>query len=122
VNDGQANTPQSTAVAGRDERGRFRPGASGNPGGRRPSLAALIRTRTRAGASLVRFLLATMRDEAQSTRDRLRAAELLLGYGFSKPVPAELLEAAAPTLTLEAARALIAHSRAERNGEALGSH
>lgn len=77
--------PESTAGT-RDDRGRFRPGTSGNPGGRRPSLAALIRSRTRDGASLVSFLHGVVRDEKAVVRDRIRACEMLLTFGFSKPV------------------------------------
>jgi hypothetical protein len=122
-------TPDSTAGAGaRDGRGRFVPGASGNPGGRRPTLAASIRARTRDGAALVRFLLGVMRDDGQAVRDRIKAAEVLLAYGFARPLPDEL-EGIGPggvsLLSLEAARRIIAESNAPRAaawGDALGSH
>src|SRR3989442_10938807 len=50
-------TPQSRTSAG-----RWRPGTSGNPGGRRPSLVDRIRRRTRDGRTLVELLVAIADD------------------------------------------------------------
>ena len=79
---------------------RFQPGVSGNPGGRRSGLAKLVRRSTRNGRELVDFLIAVLRDDEASRRDRLEAAKVLLDRGFGR-VPATL----DPLLALEAAEA-----------------
>lgn len=71
----------------RDEKGHFKKGVSGNPGGRRkdhpelrmqfirevgPSLAALVRIRD---------------SETAENRDKVRAAQVLIEYAIPKPSP-----------------------------------
>lgn len=79
--------PDSTVVTRRDAAGRWRPGASGNPGGRRRSLAEPIRAATEDGAEVVAFMVAVMRGEVAGVTvgDRLRAAGWLADHGFGRP-------------------------------------
>lgn len=80
----------SLAVAENSKRaapGRpFRPGQSGNPGGRPKGLAALIRQQTGDGAELVGFALKVLRSSRQDPRLRLQACEWLADRGFGKAV------------------------------------
>jgi hypothetical protein len=60
-------------------------------------------------------LFGLVRDDTQTTRDRIKAAEVLLAYGFARPLPDELQgDDDVAKLSLEAARALIARARATR--------
>ena len=71
----------------RDETGRFRPGESGNPGGRPRGLASQIRECTSDGEELVDFYLAVFRGEDESLcipRIRMEAARWLTERGFGK--------------------------------------
>ena len=74
--------PENRAVTG-----QFLPGRSGNPGGRRRSLVATIRRRTRDGRKLVDLLFGIADDAEAPHRDRIAAARVLLEYGWSKPKP-----------------------------------
>lgn len=69
------------------QRGRpFKPGQSGNPGGRPRGLALTVRKATKNGTELITFLVqvATGRIQA-SVRDRLVATGMLLDRAFGKP-------------------------------------
>jgi hypothetical protein len=63
---------------------RWQPGQSGNPNGRRPGLAVLVRRSTRNGRELVHYLLAVVRDTGAKPRDRLEAVKLLLERGWGR--------------------------------------
>lgn len=62
----------------------FKPGQSGNPGGRPAGLAALVKQETRDGAELVEFYLRILRGKRQPLRYRLEAAAWLADRGFGK--------------------------------------
>jgi hypothetical protein len=83
-------------------RGRpFPPGVSGNPGGSRRTLTALVRERTDDGAELVGLMVEIMRGAAlpvagrrtkqrPTLRDRMAAVEWLADRAFGKvPLPME---------------------------------
>jgi len=69
-------------------RGRGNPawvkGVSGNPGGRPPGLAELVREQTQDGQELVRFMLGVLRGRKQPVRLRMEAAAWLADRGFGK--------------------------------------
>jgi len=65
---------------------RWRPGETGNRGGRLGKLAQRVRQATRDGQDLVTFLVDVMNDAGERTRDRLHAAEMLLSRGWGKAV------------------------------------
>ena len=68
----------------------FRPGESGNPGGRPKGLGALVRAQTGEGAELVAFMLRVLRGRRQPLRLRMEAAAWLADRGFGKvPTPLE---------------------------------
>ncbi len=64
---------------------RFKPGQSGNPGGKPKGFGALIRQESKDGAELVRTALAILRNTKAANRDRLKAAEFLADRGWGKP-------------------------------------
>jgi hypothetical protein len=74
--------PGPEQVPKQRSRGKFRPGQSGNPSGRRrgrvskQTIAALVRTY----GSPLEFLLQTMSDPKTKMADRLRAADAAIGY------------------------------------------
>ena len=66
-------------------RAGFRPGVSGNPGGRPKGLGRRVRELVGDdGDAIVQFMVAVMRDQRQRTRDRLEAARWLTDRGFGK--------------------------------------
>lgn len=69
----------------------FRPGQSGNPGGRPAGLAELVRSRTQDGAKMVELMVAILNGESIAgkkprLRDRMDAAAWLADRGFGKAV------------------------------------
>ena len=79
-------TENSGRSRGRVENLRpFKPGQSGNPGGRPKGLVSRIRQQTREGEELVDYMLRVFRDENASRRDRMQAADWLADRGFGKP-------------------------------------
>jgi hypothetical protein len=62
----------------------WKPGETGNAGGRLSHLARRVRQATRDGRDLVAFLVKVMNNPKERTRDRLHAAELLLSRGWGK--------------------------------------
>jgi len=71
----------------------FRPGQSGNPGGRPRSLAKITREVVGDdGRAIAEFWLATMNDPAAKLSERLEASRLLADRGWGKPGVFEPLE------------------------------
>lgn len=96
--------PGKTPDQGRDERGRWLPGVSGNPSGRPKGLRGLaeeIRRSTADGLELVATFLSIVRDPNQPAALRCAAARELLDRAFgrapsSDPAPDSDPEALAP--------------------------
>ena len=65
------------------EQTQFRPGQTGNPGGRPKGVAALARQH---GEAAIDFLAKLLMDENAPTRARIQAARELLDRGYGKPV------------------------------------
>ena len=63
--------------------GRFLPGNSG--GGRKPLPEDVRKKLQESGMESVDTLLAVMRDKKARAADRIRAAEIVLSYGYGKP-------------------------------------
>jgi hypothetical protein len=84
VTDSEAsNEPQN-----RDTSGRFKPGVSGNPGGRPVGLSQLIRSKTDDGNELVEMMLQVFRGElGEDVRARVQAASWLSDRAFGRPRP-----------------------------------
>ena len=78
----QSNSPQN-----RDLTGRFIAGQSGNPSGRPKGFRAYIKESTAEGNELVDVVLAVLRDQNASNRERMEAATWLADRGFGKPAP-----------------------------------
>jgi hypothetical protein len=94
--DPEAHADSSGGTAGKRIRGRpFRKGQSGNAGGRRKSLAGIIRKGTKDGGELIAFLLQLMRGQVKgaSASDRLRACTELCDRAFGRPVQTVDLDA-----------------------------
>ena len=90
----RSEASDSTPVA-REPGGKWAKGQSGNPGGRRKSLAPLIQAATRDGQELVdRFVALFTADPLAydglyaeaSIADRIKAGQWLSEHGFGKPV------------------------------------
>jgi hypothetical protein len=63
----------------------FKPGTSGNPGGR-PKIPMAVREALEAATpKAIAFLARILDDENEKTSDRIRAAEALLDRGLGKP-------------------------------------
>ncbi|MBR0034647.1 MAG: hypothetical protein IJP54_03115 [Synergistaceae bacterium] len=64
----------------------FKPGQSGNPGGR-PKIPEDVREATRAACpAAIKLLVKVMKDEEEKTAYRLDAAKTLLDRGYGKPM------------------------------------
>jgi hypothetical protein len=117
--DGQRNQgePEQEQAPEQRTRGKFRPGQSGNPSGRRrgkvtrQTIAALVREY----GSPLEFLLKTMADTDAKMADRLRAAESAIGY-VHRRLP-EYADAACPPIE-EPSKAEIARIEAWRKQHA----
>ena len=93
---------ESSAGAGRKRFGRpFRPGQSGNPGGKKKGVAELVRAQTKDGRDIIAFMVAVMQGRAYdypdlppgphrgvafvpSPDERLQAAQWLADRAFGK--------------------------------------
>jgi hypothetical protein len=64
----------------------FKPGQSGNPGGRPKGLVSRIREQTRDGAEIADYMLGVFRDGEQPTKIRLEAAAWLADRGFGRAI------------------------------------
>jgi Family of unknown function (DUF5681) len=85
----------------------FRPGQSGNPGGRPRGLARTAREVVGDdGRAIIDFWMSVMSDRAASMRDRLEASRLLADRGWGKASAFEQLEADYPKQTLDAEEAI----------------
>jgi hypothetical protein len=82
---------QVGARAGPERPWLFKPGQTGNAGGRPKGLAALVRAETRDGAELVEFMLGVLRGKKRAPlRLRMEAAAWLADRGFGRvPQPLE---------------------------------
>jgi hypothetical protein len=67
----------------------FKPGQSGNPGGRAKGLSALVRQRTKDGVLLYDALI-TLVNDARDERTRFEALKLLAAYGYGTPGQAQV--------------------------------
>ena len=79
--------PQSNPPQIRDTTGRFLAGQSGNPSGRPKAFRAYIKESTAEGSELIEVVLAVLRDQNASNRERVEAATWLADRGFGKPAP-----------------------------------
>ncbi len=78
----------------RSARGRpFRPGESGNPGGRPKADPATKEILLEGGQSAARFMVALVQDKSARNGERLRAAEYVLDRLLGKSVQPILTEA-----------------------------
>jgi predicted component of type VI protein secretion system len=74
-----------TAIAPRDERGRWVKGSGGNPGGRTSAEKKELRAYAREfSKEAIDGLVSVLRDEKASEVAKVRAAEVLLDRGFGK--------------------------------------
>ena len=75
----------SSPPQNRDLSGRFLKGTSGNPAGRPLGFREQIKQSTADGNELVEVVLAVLRDQNASNRERMEAATWLVDRGFGKP-------------------------------------
>jgi Family of unknown function (DUF5681) len=76
----------------------FRPGRSGNPGGRPKGFVGAIRKQTRDGAELVTFFVSIFRDPKVKVADRMAAATWLADRAFGRPRLAVEVEVGEPMI------------------------
>jgi len=80
----------------------FKPGQSGNPGGRPKGLTRRVRDLVGDdGEAIASYMLSVMSDESERTADRLEAARWLADRGFGKAVQAMEIEVAREPLTID---------------------
>lgn len=82
MSDVQNNVKTAGGVTGKG----FRPGKSGNPGGRPKGFGAYIREKTLDGRTLVDDALRVLDSKQSSDAARIAARQFLANYGFGKPV------------------------------------
>ena len=82
------HSPQTTRPGGVTGAG-FRPGQSGNPGGRPKGLSRRVRDLVGDDGTLIAdFMLGVLTDEKERTADRMEAAKWLGDRGFGRAVQA----------------------------------
>jgi hypothetical protein len=77
-------SPQNREITGRDTKGRFVAGVSGNPGGRPVLPEELKRLCQAKGEEAINTALEIMDDPDQPAVARLKAAEILLDRGYGR--------------------------------------
>ena len=77
-------TPQSTSRSGRNARGQFVKGVSGNPGGRPAQAAEIVEAARARSLDAIATLDEIMRTSADDSA-RIAAARALLDRGYGKP-------------------------------------
>jgi hypothetical protein len=81
-NNGRPTQPGGVTGAG------FRPGQSGNPGGRPKGLRRRVQELVGPdGDAIVAYMVEVMQNPVEKTRDRMDAARWLADRGFGKAVP-----------------------------------
>ena len=91
------NNVDATLLGGASGRG-FRPGQSGNPGGRPKGLARRVRELVGAdGERILNVFVGVMTDPTARTADRMEAARWLADRGWGKAPPVVDLDATDPT-------------------------
>ncbi len=91
----------------------WKPGQSGNPGGRPKGIARTVRERCGGDATkLVEVLLAIAEGRGLNSKpvhetDRIRATELLLAYGWGRPPEFAAIEGADPLEHDEVTEAIV---------------
>lgn len=80
--------------------GQFPKGRSGNPGGR-PTMPSELRVKCRDLTAKALETLEAAMTEGDSTSSRVRAAEMILAYGWGRPAERVSIEAAEPARPFE---------------------
>lgn len=104
-------------------RGQFKPGHSGNPGGRPKQVLKLLRLARKHSRRALLFAVELLENTAEEGRVRLEAAKFITAYGLGAPPKVLEAETSAPRqeaadeLTVDELRALarreVAMERAE---------
>lgn len=90
------NNQRTTRPGGVTGRG-FKPGISGNPGGRPKGLSRRVRELVGDdGQAIAEYMLSVMNDEKQRARERMEAAKWLADRAFGRPVQALDVEIGPP--------------------------
>lgn len=84
--------PGNRKDTGRDSKGRFTKGKSGNPNGRAKIPADLKEAFKAQCPKALDILVGIMNDPVSKDNDRIRAAEIILDRGYGKPAQAVELE------------------------------
>ncbi len=71
-------------------RSRFKPGQSGNPGGRPKGISRALRKAATYSPKVIDVLAAIAFDESHPVTARIAASSIILDRGMGKPQPAEV--------------------------------